>query len=259
MRGWVAAAAVATLWGTAEARKNAPPSGAASQPASDRTVATVLDPAALDASLAALKGKQPGPRVGELLGRLGLPAPAVAAAKEVTVSTSQRHRKNLDADPAEESVVHVRVDGIPAPDHENATVARHFVAWLDPVDNGLRLVGNQALEIGSCVVEGQLTLSFQRVHHATFDDTVLEWTDAPECDGNLRGTNGMLVVTLERGRLDRILRFEAEFEDDRVSHETISPARRVKFTGKVPREAQVLEGKRVKQRLRFDRARFVYR
>jgi hypothetical protein len=241
--------------GSAESSPSAKPPSVESRAQGEFTKSE-LERAVLD-----VKDKPIGDEFLELLRRLGFGSSNLQDTREARVSVAERLSANLDGDPDEEVLLRPELRGLRAENPQidvSATYTNEYLAWLKNGNGVLAVVGKRDLRLGSCLLEGGLSLSLERVHAQGFKDTVLRWADAPQCDGNYSSTDGTEVITLERGVPQRILEHRARYGMNRMTQEVTSEAEEIRFSGKAPRVREVVVGGRVKERRGFDPKVFTY-
>jgi hypothetical protein len=232
------------------------PSPAPAQAASSKAPAE-LNLATVDAMLQALVGTGRGLSAAELLLRLGFDADSVASLNATDVSSAKRLEDNLDADEDLESVIVIDA-ALPNPSG-GAPGRQVYLVWAE-AGPPLSSVGRMRFQADSCAVEAAIDVDLAPVHAPGFADTVIAVESSLGCDGNLRASHRTVVLTLERKKLETLLDFTDQSEVARDSGKTLDPALRVVFAGKPPRIAELRDdAKRMKKRLSFQPAPFVYR
>jgi hypothetical protein len=238
-------------------------SSAAGQAEPANTASMVITEAELQTAQTVWKDAQGAVKVVEFLKKAGLASEDWQHTSVATVGVVERLQGNLDMDADLESVLHLRLDGLPPVplsewDGTPQSTERHYLVWLDGHAAGLRALGVHAMNVSSCIVEGSLSVKLEAVHRADVKDTIVTWTDAPTCNGNFQATVGTKVIALERGRVDTLLDFAASGVSERNSGKTIVEQKTIRFLGSAPKSAQIVAKEKVIGTYRFDPIGFTY-
>ncbi|MBI4700145.1 MAG: hypothetical protein HY744_03085 [Deltaproteobacteria bacterium] len=219
----------------------------------------VPDPAELEVALASIRSASDVAAGCGLLGRLGFDAAQLPSPAEARLTRAELYVKQLDRDADLDRVVHLTFASA-APDGQPGSAETHFLAWLDPTGAGLAVLGRHDAAVESCVADGSFDVRFEPVHAPALDDAIVRSVTAPDCNGDIGATTRVVVLSAERGKIERLLEFEDTVVVDRVTHNVLDPALDLRLAGAAPKRAEVVDERgRVKRVLRFDPAAFAYR
>ena len=153
-----------------------------------------LDPGATDSKLAHAVGQR-GARIAPLLRSLGFNQADQRQLADAAVVSATRLRHNMDADPAEESVVDVVLKGdFLDSSAAGSTAFAHMLAWLDPGTGGERARGHLRIDVFE---DSAWSTTFQKVHTDAIDDLVIRWKGDSHGAQWMVSRNGLVVITLE--------------------------------------------------------------
>lgn len=120
---------------------------------------------------------------------------------------------NLDDDVEPESLIKIILEG--QLDLGGSTTV-NVLAWLDHSNNGLKPAGIRVFNAGSCIVEGHVKVANVHIRSKSYFDTVIQYTDAPNCHGDYSQTVGTTVVALMDGKIVDLLNFSDYSESSRI-------------------------------------------
>lgn len=255
-KGTAASAAGATAR-TTEAHR-VPVVGA---PAPMALLARLTNPVEADAFLASLEAPGGAPLLGQLLAEAGFGTDALDRLDDATAARATRAERNLDADAATETLVHIAVT-VPATAEEQSIMRgdrdTDYLIWLDG-----GVVGRAHFVQQPCAVTGRaFELRLEPVHAVGFDDVVVVLTeDAGSCASWVKDfVESTRVWTIERGRNEEILAHDERYSVDFGRPPSSRVQGKLELVGSPPKKARVLDAQgRVTQRLVFDPLRFAYR
>lgn len=212
-------------------------------------------PATFPSELADLMGKP----VSQCRSRLALLGVSHAEGSDV-VSLVARHEANLDPDPDTEIVAEIVIR--PPEDESNPAmdfVVSHTLVWLDLSAGRLSVVGSQTWDVeNACGGGGEFEVKTDRIHNARFDDVIV---GSKSLEGGCTSQYILVkdeVVTMARGRVEKLLTFYDHAGCGVVRGVCVAPAR-VQLAGAVPKLARVVDEKgAVKSTRRFDAKAYRY-
>jgi tetratricopeptide (TPR) repeat protein len=172
------------------------------------------------------------------LRKLGVDASELKGLEGAKVTKAVRLEGNLDEDPDLESLVQVEVAAMGTAGAMN-TSAVLFLAWLNSHDQGMKPLGSRSFKIGSCLIEGSVSVELRTVRSPAINDVVVEWADAPSCDGNYALTKGTAVFALLEEEISPILQFSDYSETARLGYEVIDPELSLRLDAEMPARALI--------------------
>jgi len=237
-------------------------SSAAATPAAPQgaSLADFADTTKADALFARLKDK-PIADFAPVLTLLGFSVSEIDLARNGTLGLGWHRPANLDSDPALEHVVHLQAVVDPqGGDASQGVTYEHYVAVLDQGAQGLSVLGRHRTGIRTCIAGQPLEVKLEPIHAAEYSDILMNWVDAPGCNGNYEGTIASAVMTLARGKLETLFEYSDRFETGRTDGRTIDPMIELKLEGAPPKTILLVGDKdKVTRRHTFDAAKFSYR
>lgn len=195
------------------------------------------DSKALDEQIAGIRGADAAGATA-LLKSLGFGQDATDLFSEdlpLKVTAAMRLETNLDADPEMESVVAISLQG--QSEEEPTTLNRHVLVWLDPGNGRFNPVGFKEFSSDSCLMEGQFNYKAAKIRDVGISDIVVEWTDAPVCNGDFRQTAGTTIIMMKDGKLSDLMDYSDFNEMGRIEGDVIDPLISVHLSDSIPARA----------------------